>query len=53
MKNGWTLIWKINGKDEWMLMNDDGGLDSNCGWNIDEKLGSRLYFHHSRFKIIH
>jgi hypothetical protein len=34
-KNGWTLIWKINGKDEWMLMDDDGGLDGNHGWNIE------------------
>lgn len=42
MKNGWTFIWKINGKDEWMLMDDDGGLDGNHGWKIDEKLGSRL-----------
>jgi len=25
-----------------MLMDDDGGLDGNHGWKMDEKLGSRL-----------
>ncbi len=31
-------------------MDGNGGLDDNCGWNMDEK-GSRLYTHCSRLKV--
>lgn len=41
----------IDMKNKWKRwMDDDGGLDGNHGWNIDEKLGSSLKALLSPFK---